>query len=283
MRLHPLAAAVLLALTALPLAGQAPAPAAPDAADAQKPPETPGPWSGLADAVNPDRPDFTNGPEMVAPGHLQVETGYTFTRGGPVKDNTLGEILLRYAFDDRWEARLGVNSYEWIDTPGERRVSGFQDPFVEAKVRLNDPEAEHRPPGVPAMGLLLQTTLPVGNRRLTADAWQPRAALALEWELTKDLSLASNLGCAYLTDSGERFTQCFASASAGLQLGDEVGAFFEGYAFNRESANGSATEYLDTGLSYLVSKDLQLDVRVGAGLNAPRPSWFTGLGASFRF
>jgi hypothetical protein len=222
---------------------------------------------------------------MVAPGHLQVETGYTFARGGGQKSSSLGELLLRYAFDDRWEARLGLNSYEWLDSgvPGEKRIAGLQDPFVEAKIRLNDPEAEHRAPGVPAMGLLLQTTLPVGNRQLTADAWQPRAALALEWELTKDLSLASNLGCAYLEDSGERFTQCFASASAGLQLDDEVGAFFEGFAFNRESAGGPATEYVDTGLSYLVSKDLQLDVRVGAGLNAPRPNWFTGLGASFRF
>ena len=107
-------------------------------------------------------------------------------------------------------------------------MSGFQDPFVEAKIRLNDPEAEHRPPGMPAMGLLLQTTLPVGNRQLTADAWQPRAALALEWELTKNLSLASNLGCAWLEDSGERFTQCFASASAGLQLDDECGRLLRG-------------------------------------------------------
>jgi hypothetical protein len=259
-----------------------------EAQDAPKDPGPAGPWSGLTDAISPDRPDFTNGPGMVAPGHLQVETGYTFTRGGSEKSSTLGELLLRYAFDDRWEARLGLNSYEWLGSgvPGERRIAGFQDPFVEAKVRLNDPEAEHRAPGVPAMGLLLQTTLPVGNRRLTADAWQPQAALALEWELTRDLSLASNLGCAYLEDgsnAGERFTQCFASASAGLQLDDEVGAFFEAYGFTRESAGGSATGYLDTGLSYLVSKDLQLDVRVGAGLNAPRPNWFTGLGASFRF
>jgi hypothetical protein len=281
MKIRPLLAAPLLALV-LPLAGALAVESAP------KDPGPAGPWSGLADAVNPDRPDFTNGPEMVTPGHLQVEIGYTFARGGPQESSSLGELLLRYAFDDRWEARLGLNSYEWLDSgvPGEKRITGFQDPFVEAKVRLNDPEAEHRAPGVPAMGLLLQTTLPVGNRRLTADAWQPRAALALGWELTKDLSLESNLGCAYLEDgsnAGDRFTQCFASLSAGLQLDDEVGAFFEGYGFNRESAGGSATGYLDTGLTYLVSKDLQLDIRVGAGLNAPRPNWFTGLGASFRF
>jgi hypothetical protein len=241
--------------------------------------------SGLKEPISPDRPNFTNSPDTVAPGHLQVETGYTFTRKGLQKDSSLGELLLRYGIDERCEARLGLNSYHWIDTgvPGERRISGFQDPYAEVKVRLNEAEAEHRAPGVPAMGLLVQTTIPVGARALTSDAWQPRAALALSWELTKSLSLDSNLGCAYLADSGERFTQCFASLSAGVQINDKVNTFFEGFTFSRESAHGSSTQYLDTGLSYLVSNDVQLDVRVGAGLNSPRPNWFTGLGASVRF
>ena len=140
-------------------------------------------FSGLQEPINPDRPDFTNGPSLVTPGHLQIETGYTYTRMGEESSQTLGEILLRYAFDDRWEGRLGLNSYQWIDPGmGERRISGFQDPFVEVKIRLNDAEAEHRPQGVPAMGLLLNTTIPVGARALTADVWQPRAALALQIE-----------------------------------------------------------------------------------------------------
>jgi hypothetical protein len=241
--------------------------------------------SGLKEPISPDRPNLTNSPDTVAPGHLQVETGYTFTRKGPQKDSSLGELLLRYGIDERCEARLGLNSYHWIDTgvPGERRISGFQDPYAEVKVRLNEAETEHRAPGVPAMGLLVQSTIPVGARALTSDAWQPRAALALYWELTKSLSLGSNLGCAYLADSGERFTQCFASLSAGVQINDKVNTFFEGFTFSKESAHGSSTQYLDTGLSYLVSNDVQLDVRVGAGLNSPRPNWFTGLGASVRF
>src|SRR5947209_17780543 len=106
--------------------------------------------SGLEEPINPDRPDFTNGPSLVAPGHLQLETGYTYARTGSERSISLGEVLLRYARDDRWEARLGLNSYDWIDTgvPGERRISGFEDPFVEVKVRLNDAESKHRGPGV---------------------------------------------------------------------------------------------------------------------------------------
>jgi hypothetical protein len=265
MKLRLLAAAIIAITAAAPLAAQD--------------------LSGLKEPISPDRPNFTNSPDTVAAGHLQVETGYTFTRKGPQKDSSLGELLLRYGIDERCETRLGLGSYHWIDTgvPGERRISGLQDPFVEVKVRLNEAEAEHRAPGMPALGLLVQTTIPVGARALTSDAWQPRAALALYWELTKSLSLGSNLGCAYLADSGERFTQCFASLSAGVQVNDKVNAFFEGLTFSKESARGSSTQYLDTGLSYLMSKDLQLDVRVGAGLNSPRPNWFTGLGGSIRF
>lgn len=242
-------------------------------------------FSGLKEPIGPDRPSFTNGPLLVAPGHLQIETGYTFARTGAEKASSLGEILLRYAVDDRWEARLGLGSYDWIDSgvPGERRISGFEDPFVEVKVRLNDAEAEHRPHGVPAMGLLLQTTVPVGARALTSDVWQPRAALALHWDLPARWTLESDLGYSYAADGDRRFDQLFASVSAGFQLNDKVGGFLEGYVFSKESADGSTASYADVGLSYLVSNDLMLDIRVGTGLDQPHPHWFTGLGAAIRF
>jgi len=242
-------------------------------------------FSGLEEPINPDRPDFTNGPLLVTPGHLQLETGYTYARTGSERSSSLGEILLRYALDDRWEARLGLNSYDWIDTgvPGERRISGFEDPFVEVKVRLNDADAKHRPPGVPALGLLVQTTVPVGSRALTSDVWQPTAALALHWDLPANWSLESNLGYSRAADGDRRFDQLFASASAGFQLNEKLGGFLEGYVFSKESVDGSATHFADAGLSYLISKDLALDVRVGKGLDAPHPNWYTGLGAAIRW
>jgi hypothetical protein len=264
MRIRPFAAFALLALAA-PLAAQD--------------------FSGLKEPINPDRPDFTDGPLLVAPGHLQIETGYTYTRTGSEKSSSLGEVLLRYAFDDRWEARLGLDSYDWINSgvPGERRISGFEDPFAEVKIRLNDAEAEHRPHGLPAMGLLLNTTIPVGARALTADAWQPTANLAFHWDLPAEWSLETNLGYTYAADDGRRFDQLFASASAGFSINEKWGGFLEGYVFSKESADGSATHYADTGLSYQVSNDLALDIRVGVGLDKPHPNWLTGLGVSVRF
>jgi hypothetical protein len=241
--------------------------------------------SGGPEPINPDRPDFTNGPSLVIPHHLQLETGYTYSRTGSERASSLGEILLRYAFDDRWEARVGLNSYDWIDSgvPGEKRISGVEDPFVEVKIRLNDADAKNRPPGVPALGLLVQTTVPVGSRALTSDVWQPTAALALHWDLPADWSLESNVGYSRAADGDRRFDQLFVSASAGFQLNEKLGGFLESYLFSKESADGSATHFADVGLSYLISKDLAVDVRVGKGLDQPHPNWFTGLGAAFRW
>src|SRR4051794_22960107 len=121
MRIHPLAAIALFAIAA-PLAAQD--------------------FSGLKEPLEPDRPDFTDGPVLVAPGHLQIETGSTYTRTGSEMSSSFGEMLLRYGVDDRWEAQLGLNSYDRIDpgVAGERRISGFEDPFVGVKIRLNDAE-----------------------------------------------------------------------------------------------------------------------------------------------
>lgn len=241
--------------------------------------------AGGPEPINPDRPDSTNGPSLVEPHHLQLETGYTYTRSGSERTSALGEILLRYALDDRWEARLGLNSYDWIDSgvPGERRITGFEDPIVEVKIRLNETEAKNRPAGVPALGLLVRTTVPVGSRALTSDVWQPTAALALHWDLPADGSLESNLGYSYAADGDQRFDQFFASVSAGFQLNEKLGGFLEGYVFSKESADGSTAPFADTGLSYLISKDLSVDVRVGKGFEGPNPNWFTGLGAAFRW
>jgi len=242
-------------------------------------------FSGLEDAIAPDRPSFTTGPLLVSPGHLQVETGYTYSRTGNEKASSLGEVLLRYAFSDRLEARLGLNSYEWIDSgvSGEPRTTGFDDPYAEVKIRLNDADAKNRPNGVPAMALLVQTTIPVGARALTADVWQPRAALAFHWDLPANWTLEDTVGCTYAADGSRRFDQLFASLSAGFSLGGKWGGYLEGYIFSKESADSGRTRYADAGFSYQVSKDLVLDIRAGAGLDQPHPHWFTGLGAAVRF
>lgn len=242
-------------------------------------------FSGLPDPLVTDRPDFTESSLTVPAGHVQVEGGATFTQQGDEKSNSLGEILVRIGLGQKTEVRLGVGSYGSIDpgVPGAATLSGYEDPSVGIKIMLTEADMNLLPPGRPVMALLLGTSVPVGSDELTADEWQPEAKLLMAWELNDWLSLASNLIYGYPTDGDERFHQAGASLSAAFSLTDRWGAFLEGYGFSKESVDGSSTTYVNGGFTFGVSNDVQLDVRVGAGLDDPSPNWFAGVGAAVRF
>jgi hypothetical protein len=245
-------------------------------------------FSGLPDPLDTDRPDFTEGTSTVPQGHYQLEGGYTFTRLGEEDSSSLGELLLRIGTGERVETRLGIGSYTQVDTgvPGASTLSGYEDPTIGVKIRLTPEDTELLPPGRPQLAILLATSVPVGSDDLTADEWQPEGKLALGWDFTDRFSLGSTLIYGYPSDpaeSGERFSQFAASLSAGYSLTDRLGAYLEGYGFNKESRDGSSTTYLNTGLSFGISNDLQIDVRVGAGLDDPSPNWFAGFGGAVRF
>lgn len=241
--------------------------------------------SGLPDPLVADRPDFTESALTVPRGHVQAESGFTFTRQGDEESTSLGEVLIRIGIGERVEARLGVGSYSRVDpgVPGGGTFSGYEDPSVGLKIMLTPQDGNLLPPGHPQMALLLSTSAPLGSDELTADEWQPEAKLALGWSLTDRVSLSSMLIYGYPTDGDERFHQFGVSLSAGFSLADRWGAFLEGYGFSKESLDGSSTTYLDGGVTFSISKDIQLDARIGAGLDDPSPNWFTGVGAVVRF
>jgi hypothetical protein len=261
MRLRNLVALALTALTALAVP-----------AGAQN-------LSGLEEPLVGDRPDFTESPDTIPRGHFQVETGVTFQRVDEDEAFSLGEVLVRIGGGERWEARIDAGSYLRVDTPNQE-ARGFADPGIGIKVKLNEGDDAT---GRPQAALLLGTSVPVGDEDLTSDAWEPEAILALAWTLTRRLSLASNLGLALPEGDDGRFEQLSASLAAGLALTDRAGLFLEAFGFSEEVEGGEGTVYLDAGATWLLSNDIQLDLRVGTGLNEPSPEWFAGAGAIVRW
>lgn len=234
------------------------------------------------DTVSPDRPDFTNGTGIVAAGHPQVEGGYTYTRSGDDHSHSFGEILVRLAMSRKAELRLGVPTYIKQRGPGGN-ASGLSDAFIGTKVLLWPGGGRGLKKN--ATALLLGTTLPTGARALRSDSLQPQVALATDFDLSKSVSLSTNIGYARPDDGTKSFNQIFAGASFGFALSDKTGAFAELYGFNKTDSTGHSAKYADTGLSYLLSNSLQIDARVGFGLNnhTGGPDFFVGAGASKRF
>lgn len=247
-----------------------------------------GVWSsasrGAAEMPEPvvtDRPDFTESAETVAGGRMQLESGYTYTQASGDRSQSLGELLLRVGLDPRTEIRIGLNSYTWERTPSGR-LSGLEDADLGFKVRLTRGSARFdlRRPTLAVIGL---TSLPTGGTAYRTGRMQPEVKLCSGWALSPKADLSMNVNLAYPVEDGGRYRQWVGSASYGYDLSSRLGSFLEIYGFTPGSRGGPNTAYLDTGLTYAMAYNRQLDVRVGHGLNGISHDFFLGAGFSRRY
>jgi hypothetical protein len=228
--------------------------------------------------ASPDRPDFTDGTDVVALGHVQIEGGVTVTRTGDEHDLSVGEVLVRVPATKRVELRLGVPSLLASREGEGERVTGADDVFVEAKVVLVPGERA-------ALAVLLNASLPTGTRSVAEHRFQPGATLAADLTLSDEVALSLNLGYDDASTDGRRFNQVFASGSFDFGLPKNFDAFAEVYALDRAEAYGPAQRYADTGLSYHVTARTVVDARIGSGLRngTGGPDYFFGFGVTRLF
>ena len=232
-----------------------------------------------APALEPDRPDFTEGIATVPPGWIQTEAGYTFTRTDGNTSHSIGELLVRIPASTRAEIRLGFNSYSIEHVPGLVR-RGFEDMEVGTKVRLIDHEERSLLPNISVLAL---TTLPTGHRDIGASVMQPTAKLALGWELSERLSLESNVNYTYASEDGTRFSQWATSASLGSEITPRLGSFLEWFGTNPASLGTKRADYLNGGVAMRFGNSLTLDARMGANARRGTRDYFAGVGVSRRW
>jgi len=223
-----------------------------------------------------DRPDFTESAETIPRGRVQIESGVTFDRSEDERASTFGEVLVRISTGDRSELRIGVPSYLRGRGAGEK-ASGFDDLFLGAKFVLKKGGGRK-----PQYALLVGTPVPTGSREVAERRYQPEAVLAVAFDISDRVAFSTNFGGVRASDGGERFSQAFGSASLGFGLAEKWSAYLEAYAFNRTEPGGDSQQFVNTGVTYLINNDFQLDARIGRGLNDGRETFF-GFGASRRF
>jgi hypothetical protein len=247
--------------------------------------DQPDPW---ADALITDRPDFTESPTSVAPGRVQLEGGYTFSRLEGEKSHTVGELLARIGAVDRLEFRLGINSFVFRSEPDSedvpagqnRSIRGLEDLTLGLKVEILRPPASK--PGLPQLGILAGTSVPTGRSETGSVGPQPGAILAAGWELTDWLSAGMNVGYAYAEDAEERFDELSGSVALGFGLTQRLGAFAEWYGIFPFPSDRDDENNANAGITYPLSPGFQFDARVGIGVGGPRPNFFVGAGAAWR-
>ena len=235
-----------------------------------------------------DRPDFTEASSTVGFRRLQIESGYTYTRGvdgNPTHDaHDLPEMLVRYGLAERLELRIawdeGMVFERSLDPKSGHVVSenGSTDVEFGFKCALTKQD-EWRP----QTALIVAVSAPIGAPSQTSGQVDVRINYCYSWELSKRVSLACSTGNLCTAESADRFSQFFQSASIEYELTEKLHCFNEWYILLRSGFSDERPQpYYDAGLTYLVTPNFQLDWRAGLGLNNAADGFFTGCGFTVR-
>lgn len=241
-----------------------------------------------------DRPDFTESTRTVPPQRVQIESGYTFRydrqRGRRMQDHTFPEVLLRIGLSPDVELRLGWPGFSFTEellrerNDAGRRVwrtrhdDSGTDASVGFKVHLLDQRGVR-----PDLACIAELSVPTGGAGKTSGDADPQLKLAWSYDLTRALALSGNVNLGAPTGEEGRFAQTAASLSLGASLNDWLGTYVEYFGFYPDDRGADCAHYVNGGLTFAITPDLQLDARAGFGLNEQADGFFAGVGLAMRF
>lgn len=207
------------------------------------------------ETISSGRPGQAIGSTSVGKNVFQIQAGVDFFE----KPNVfIPNSFFRYGVSERLEINSGV-AYSFTDKFKE--LSGFT---VGTRINLYD-KAD-----LPSMGLQVSFGLPVDNLEFST-----QALFVLTDSFTDKLSWTINIGSNFDKDLK---TNGIYVVNLSYSISDKIGAFIEPYGTIDDDFNVN----FDTGISYLVNKDLQLDFLGGYGVNTQQ-KLFLGAGVSWRF
>ena len=207
-----------------------------------------------------------------------MESGYRVSNQRDETRFDLGELDLRWGFASRAELRVSVNSFSVIERSGNKTSEGFDDPSVGLKLAVGGPQSGARP----QMALIVAAGLPIGDQRIGGKKVTPSVTWAGDWTLSPAFALTGHLGYAWSEDDRQRFSQVTAALSLGVSFSTRWGSFLEVYGHNQVTRDGPAVGVADVGITYLLTRTLQLDAHVGHGLQHVGPERWAGFGLSYR-
>lgn len=236
-----------------------------------------------------DRPSESAGPTPVPRRAFQIETGYKFSRfltdGQRTDMHELPDVLLRFGVVRGFEVRVTAIGYGFknLDSDGRREEQdGFNDVSVGVKWALTEEGARR-----PALSLLADVSLPVGDPDFTDDYVNPKLLLLFTNTLTERLSLTYNVGPRFITfqEPGEKRTVVDLSYTAMLSgpVTERTAWFAELFGAFALSDARTSRHSMQAGLTFLATRNFQFDVRAGLGAVWDVSNWLLGAGFAVRF
>jgi hypothetical protein len=250
--------------------------------------------------INTDRPTFTPANTVVPRGRLQFESGFTVNVERTVNTRNdlydLPELAMRYGLSSRLEFRTFWLGPTWNETlarpPGLRRqAGGASDMEVGFKWQLFAGDKERK--WIPTTALISSIYAPTGGSSpLSSQTVEPYINLIYGWSPTEKLTLAGSTGYlgfrqhppAGVPGRADNFQRYHQSLVAFYSVTDRTTLFYEWYVLMfTHAVDNRPTHFMDGGVLYRVTANIQLDIRAGFGLSGRPGDFFAGAGLSVRF
>jgi len=254
-------------------------------------------WPGLTQGNNeepdepkrldPDRPHLPESSTAVGKGRIVLESGYTFTKkGSSFTSQSYPEALLRIGmFADWFEFRIGQSFLSREQTVGGVRTSvhGAQDLYLGVKLALVEQQGL-----LPEIALIPQMTVPTGSGAVGAGKVLPGLNVDCAWEVIKErFSIELLIATNGVQDDAHRSHVELATGLTGVfALTPKLEAFVEWDAFSPVTAADRAVgprHYAVSGFVYFITKDVEVDIRAGVGLNQRANDFLAGTGFAVRY
>lgn len=238
-----------------------------------------------------DRPDATESPFTVEPGRYQIEASfaaYERDRHNPERDDTrvtvwnIAPVNLRVGLTPSSEIQFVVDNY--LDVETEQPSSGLHEHrrgFGDVTLRFKK-NFWGNDGGTTALGVMPFVKLPtntddLGNDSIEGGVIVPFAAeLPAGWGFgaMTEVDLVRN-------DADDGYdTLWLNTATVGHDLTEQLAGFLE---LTLETGAGKPATTFNTGLTYAVTADVQLDCGAGFGLTRAAPDLVLFVGCTTRF
>ncbi|KQB42709.1 transporter [Flavobacterium aquidurense] len=226
----------------------------------------------LAQQMQTDRPNETEGPNTVIAKHLQIESGFSFEQDHSEHTFEIPELVLRYGIIKNLEVR--VETALKISHEDDDNVTGIEPVVIGAKYHIIDHKG-----AVPDVGVLARVSIPwMADNAYQEKKYSPEIRVLAQHELSKVTRLGYNLGIHWLPDTLQ--PEYVYTLSADHSITKKIKIFVESYGFAVPQHHAENT--VDTGLLFVVNKNVQLDFITGTGIMHANSEKFAEIGLSVR-
>ena len=225
-----------------------------------------------------DRPGQSESAIILPAGFFQIETGYVHEFvTSDISNIYYNTTVLKYGLAESVEIRLGMNYLKNIErwNGGDTKfiTRGFTPVVISSKVHIV------REKGIcPEVAFYAGIGLPgTGKSQFMTSYLAPSLKVAAMHTIGSNFSLVYNIGT--LWDGETAQSTGIYTVSLGMSVSEGIGVFIENYAYFRK---GFFDIRSDTGITWLLKKNLQVDLSGGLGLNSKAPNGFISCGISWR-